>query len=316
MQVEDLPPDNNSIYAPSDRFISGDWVYTYKIVSGTNKVEFDKYNFKTAEKISLTPLNNLYRLESPAIVQQGAFIHFIGGNQIGDTPNGISKKSYYVYNTISDSWVKEADFPAGARKSAISTLVNNKLYVGLGYNQGIVNISTNIYYNDLWSYDLITKEWTKMADFPSSDGRVFGASFTIGSKLYMTCGAVAKNGVASQAATKELWCYDTTTNQWTKKANYPGKGEILFANFSIGNYGYVGMGETATYDSYYGKKIDRQFFKYDPNADRWTEVSNFNFNPGISKAVSGSNGVIGIVGGGTDQNSTATNSLYIFVPAK
>uniref|UniRef100_A0AC34F6E3 Uncharacterized protein n=1 Tax=Panagrolaimus sp. ES5 TaxID=591445 RepID=A0AC34F6E3_9BILA len=315
-QLENLPSDNGGMIGTADYFVSGDWIYTYRVASQhiTTIADLHKYNYKTRQKVLLTPYDPIYRLEKPAILQEGSNVHLIGGDRISGYQNAITTKSHYVYSMTADSWTKEADFPGGERRNPVAIVANHKLYVGMGYKAGSFGSSSgSTYYTDFWSYDLTTKVWKKVSDFPQSKGRLLSGSFSIGSKLYITGGAAAETGSSSSStASKETWCYDTVTDQWSKKADYPGKGEIAFTNFSIGNFGYVGLGESLTYHSHLGKNLDRQFFKYDPANDKWTEVSKL--NQGISQGMSGTNGIQGFAGGGSDSYGAPDKTLYVFSP--
>jgi len=312
-RVNNLPADNGGLIGNANNFVRGDWIYTYKAASSTTtaSAEFSRFNYLTNEKVNLSPFDKVYIAQNAAVIQAGTFIHFIAGDRVGDYQNLGNTNTHYIYNTTSDSWSQEADFPGGLRRNPVSIYYNNKLFVGLGYSPAITDVRGNIYYADMWSYDLGTKTWKKMADFPMRKGRLLNGAFNIGSKIYITCGSVAINDYSSQP-TKETWCYDTATDQWSQKANYPGSGEISFANFAIGSYGYVGMGETTTYNSYYGKNLDYHFYKYDPSGDKWTEVSNFKTL--FSLPLSGANNTIALVGGGTDFNNIPNKSLYKFTP--
>jgi N-acetylneuraminic acid mutarotase len=316
-QLENLPSDNGGMVGTADYFISGDWIYTYRVASQhiSTIAEFNKYNYKTRQQVFLTPYDPIYRLEKSAILQEGSNVHLIGGDRIGGYQNAITTKSHYVYDMTTDSWIKEADFPGGERRNPVAFVTNNKLFIGMGYKSGSFSAipSPTTYYTDFWSYELTTKVWKKLSDFPQSKGRLLSGSFAIGSKLYITGGGAGQTGDnASAVVSKETWCYDTSTDQWTRKADYPGKGEMAFTNFSIGNFGYVGLGESLSYDSYYGKKLDTQFFKYDPASDKWTEVSNPNQR--ISLGMSGTNGIQGFAGGGNDASGAPNKTLYVFTP--
>jgi N-acetylneuraminic acid mutarotase len=55
---------------------------------------------------------------------------------------------------------------------------------------------------------------------------------------------------------------------WIQKSNYPGNVKQSATGFSIGNYGYLGLGYEA-----FGYATD--FEKYDPLSDSWTPIANF-----------------------------------------
>jgi N-acetylneuraminic acid mutarotase len=133
------------------------------------------------------------------------------------------------------------------------------------------------------------------------------AYFNVNGKLYVTGG----NGDNSTPV-KETWCYDPGTNQWSRKADYPGQGWINLSTFNTGGYGYVGLGETASYDSYFGRNLYPNFYKYNTTTDKWTEVSNFGGNliqPFVANVESGI-----LIGAGFDSSSAPSRALFIFKP--
>lgn len=315
LQLDDVPIDNGGLIPSADYFVNGDLLYTYRVGSAgiSTRVEFSKYNYKTKERITLTPFDNIFRLDKSAVMQEGSNIHFITGEQTAAFQNSTMTKVHRIYNTVTDTWTNADDFPGGERKNAVSMVANNKLYVGMGYLPAVLLVSGNTYYKDFWAYDLATKVWEKVTDFPEATGRIFNASFSIGSKIYIVAGATGDSGLFSTpVSSKETWCYDATSNQWTKKADYPGAGQISFNSFAIGNYGYVGMGESITYNSYFGQNIDGHFYKYDPAGDKWTEISNI--NQVISNPLSGANSTQGFVGAGGDPSGYSNKTLYVFTP--
>jgi N-acetylneuraminic acid mutarotase len=314
-QLQDLPRPRYEAPEPS-YFMIGDWIYMYEVVlvNSDNKIEFSKYNYKTKQKLSLTPLESGYRLHGPAIVQEGELVHFIGGDLIGNniTQSSHGSKRHYVYNTTSDNWKREGDFPGNIRMDAISTIVGQKIFFGMGNSVNFDDYSKTRVLTDLWSYDLRAKVWTRVSSFPQDKGRTHHATFNIGSKMYLTAGIAEKSGVSESTLSKETWSYDASNDTWEKKADYPGVGQVNFANFTIGNFGYVGLGESYTYDSYFGRNLSTKFFKYDPALNEWTETTNI--DRGIATPLSLSNGLIGLVGGGRNSNSIFTRELFIYTP--
>ena len=307
--LSDLPFQDYGFASNSEKILVGDWIYNNMIVSGT-ATEFSKYNYKTGQWIKLTPLAGGYMYQKGAIVVFGDKIHFICGDQTGNYQPAITSKAHYVYNISSDSWNKEADFPGEERRTPLYGVIGGKIYMGLGVNFGSSSAPKNNYHQDMWSYDPATKIWQKLTDFPDIAGRLSQANLVLASKIYLTAGMV-KSGYQT-ISSKETWCYDPVGNQWSKKAPFPGKGEMLFANFTIQNYGYVGMGESASYNSYYGKNLEGGMYRYDPIADRWLQVSSgYEL---LSRPFSASNGIIGFVGGGMNASSDYQSKLYYFTP--
>ncbi|QIL40695.1 hypothetical protein G7074_16335 [Pedobacter sp. HDW13] len=307
--LPDLPFENYGFAYNAEKILVGDWIYNNMIISGT-ATEFSKFNYKTGQRVKLTPLAGGFVYQKGAIISIGDQIHFICGERAGNYQSWVVTKVHYVYNISTDSWIKEADFPGEERRTPVFGVIGNKIYVGLGVNSGTISMPKNTFHQDMWSYDPSTKVWQKLTDFPDAGGRMLQANFVIGSKLYFTAG-VAKSG-NQNISSKDTWGYDVASNQWAKKAPFPGKAEVLFANFTIGGYGYVGMGESMGYNSYNGKNLENAMYRYEPNANRWQRVSNgYQL---VSDPFSASNGSIGLIGGGTDANSDYTPQLYYFTP--
>ncbi len=133
--------------------------------------------------------------------------------------------------------------------------------------------------------------WSEMIPFPGTP-RINAFYFSIGDKLYF--GAGNGNGIKNM---NDFWEYNTTTEEWTQKADFGGSPRTNAVGFSIGNFGYAGCGALwqSTYTCY------KDFWKYDPSSDTWTQVADFGGDVRKS-ALSFSIGTKGYVGLG----STAT----------
>src|SRR6185312_9386439 len=82
-------------------------------------------------------------------------------------------------------------------------------------------------------------KWIQIADF-GGGGRARAFALTIGTKSYIV------GGHSGQGSTLKLlsdfWEYDPSTDKWTQKADYPGRGWEYLRGFSINNKGYIGTG--------------------------------------------------------------------------
>ena len=147
-----------------------------------------------------------------------------------------------------------------------------------------------------------SQSWVNRPNLPSTSRSAVG-SFNIGSKGYFIGGETA-------AATNlvDTWEYNTETNSWSQKADYPGVGTQKGAAFSINGIGYYGLGTAGgqlySYNSqnntwtqkatcaipsvsfwsttYFviGTKAyfldqNKKFFFYDSTTDSWTLLSDF-----------------------------------------
>ncbi len=167
-------------------------------------------------------------------------------------------------NSTSDplgNWVKKSDFEGLARGAAVSFVIDDKAYVGLGYNSDD-NAPNDGYLLDFWSYNAATDSWNKIADFPGH-GRVNSVGFSVNKKGYVGTGYDGTNKL------KDIWEYDPASNTWTKKDDFLGGARYKAVAFSLNNYGYIGTG----YGDDSSDKID--FYKFDPTAasgSQWEKV--------------------------------------------
>jgi PKD repeat protein len=100
------------------------------------------------------------------------------------------------------------------------------------------------------------------------------ASFTIGSNIYFVSGwAVSEYAVGGYPAPMNyaVWQFNTTTNTWSQKNNFPGTQVYGASGFSIGNYGYVVNG----WDSTGSGEGPSTTWQYDPSADTWSQKAAF-----------------------------------------
>jgi N-acetylneuraminic acid mutarotase len=74
---------------------------------------------------------------------------------------------------------------------------------------------------------------------------------------------------------KDLWKYNPSSNSWTQRASTIGVGRIAAVGFSIGNYGYVSLGEA------YSGSFFSDLQQYDPSSNTWSAKANF---PGTTRA--------------------------------
>ena len=154
-----------------------------------------------------------------------------------------------------DTWTQKADFPGTARNSAVAMAVDEKGYLGTGYD------GTN-YLNDFWEFNPTTNTWAQKADFPGS-GR-YGA--------YVCCGQ--NNG----EYVDDFWKFDPSTESWTQlrdisdssDEDYDDDYTITRTNgvaFVIDGAAYLTCGESGSLRS--------DTWKYYPATDLWENVAKF-----------------------------------------
>jgi N-acetylneuraminic acid mutarotase len=135
-------------------------------------------------------------------------------------------------------------------------------------------------------------QWTRKKDYPggNTEGPV---GFAIGDKLYA--------GITNGAF--DFWEFNPAANTWTSKRTGPGRNGMVF--FSIGAYGYAGLGSLFL-------SSPPTFSRYDPALDTWTSIADFPGQTG-SDATGFSIGNKGYVLSG-NSNDTGTK-FYEYDPA-
>ena len=104
-----------------------------------------------------------------------------------------------------------------------------------------------------------SQSWINRPNLPSTARAAVG-SFAIGSKGYFIGGETSGSGNLV-----DTWEYDTATNTWAQKANYPGIGTQKGVAFSINGVGYYGLGTGGG-----------SLYSYNSNSDTWTQKTTCN----------------------------------------
>jgi N-acetylneuraminic acid mutarotase len=176
----------------------------------------------------------------------------LGYNQ---TNNPKYLSDFYRYDYNNNKWGKIASFPDSmARTNAVAFSVNNKGYVGTGYDG-------NNYLSDFWEYNPATNSWRRVKTLAiGSNGRRNAVAFAIGSNGYVGTGFDGGNNLM------DFWKYtpDADSGVWSPAANI-GFKRAYSTSFVINGYGYVVTGEN-------NGQYCQDFWKYDPTADKWTRM--------------------------------------------
>jgi hypothetical protein len=115
---------------------------------------------------------------------------------------------------------------------------------------------------------LINDKWFRRKNYPSNIYSI-GTYGSIGDSFeFYVSGSKAYGGIYTK---KEFWSYDPETDNWTKKANFPGTLRYGGSGFSLGGKIYFGTGNPYTGDNAYLN----DFWKYDIVSDTWTKLNNF-----------------------------------------
>ena len=198
-------------------------------------------------------------------------------------------KSLTRYNPDTDGWQTMAQKPGeGSSMKAPAFVINGKVYVPAA--------------EEMYEYNPLADAWAKKS-YPSALGYLGSSvAFSIGDKGYMGIGWIHQQ----EKNTPMLFEYDPGTDQWTRKADFPGTLRSNTVFFSLPNgRAYVGLGTT----------LDNQylndFWEYDPVTDSWCRVEDF---PGAARysAIAFTIGNKAYIGVGYD--GTFKSDLWEFSP--
>lgn len=163
---------------------------------------------------------------------------------------------FWEFNPAAPSgqqWTRKADFMGSARYNAIGFFVNNKGYIGTGYDGN--------WLKDFYEYDPTNDKWTQIVSLGGSK-REEAIAFVIENKAYVTTGR--NNG----AYVYDLWAFDSSTAQWTQKLDIDEEDDyVVYRNgavaASLNGLGYVFTGTNGTSLG--------TVWEYDPTSDTWEE---------------------------------------------
>jgi hypothetical protein len=161
---------------------------------------------------------------------------------------------------IKDQWFRHKDAPIELTGS-FSTVVNDKLYVGINDNRGF------------WTWSPTVDQFIRLSNFPGP-ARSDGNGFAIGNSIYFGTGL----GFSSNNMV-DFWSYDISSDAWTQKSNFAGAGREGSFAFSVNGSGYLGGGQYNYPGIYYGPYDD--LWNYNPSNDHWAKLTGLVVGPGV-----------------------------------
>ncbi|WP_053991578.1 kelch repeat-containing protein [Mangrovimonas sp. TPBH4] len=153
-------------------------------------------------------------------------------------------------------WVEVSVFDGVPRSNAVAFTIDNKGYMGTGYDG-------DDYLNDFWAYDFDGNYWYQLSDLPGV-ARSYAVAFDANNKGYVGLGYDGE----TNDELGDFYSYDPQANTWTAIADFGGGTRRGAVAFSSETAGYVGTG-------YDGQNDKKDFWKYDPSADTWTLQTGF-----------------------------------------
>ena len=115
----------------------------------------------------------------------------------------------------------------------------------------------------------LSYNWVKKANFGGA-ARHRCTAFSVGNKGYVGGGHI-NSGVPVYH--EDFWQYDPGSDTWTQIADFGGGKRYHSAAFSIGEFGYVGLGEDDV-DEYHS-----DFYRYSPQYNIWQAIADMPGHP-------------------------------------
>lgn len=260
-------------------------------------------------------LGNWKEIAEPAASVRSGAVSFVLNDKgyfgLGYNGTNSSAKGYKTdfWGFNGSGWNDDiAAFPGAPREQAVAFVVNNKAYVGLGYND-----DSNATLADFWEYDPTSKEWTEIGEFPIP---LYNAvAFVVDGRAFVGTG---KN--ANDEWETRFWEFDATNRKWPavgdSYTSIPGnKRQGAFA-FVVNSTAYIGGG-------YSNGSYRKQLYTFTPSSDAEmqdiTLDDDDDYYDEFSEAV-GRTGVVTFVWNGkvyfaTGSSGSALSSVYEYDPA-
>ncbi|MCF0060456.1 galactose oxidase [Dyadobacter chenwenxiniae] len=299
-----LPSFGGSIRTNAVSFVIGDIGYIgtgYTNETVARVKDFWAYNTKTKIWSQVADFPGTGRNNATAFVLKGKGYVGTGYDYILTDNNGY-KKDFYQYDPVGNKWSKKADFAGGTRQFSTSFVVNDRAFVGLGYN------GTNTF-QDFYEYDPTGDKWVEMATFIG--GKRTGAiTFTIDNTAYVGFGR-SNSGTQS----KDFYSFDPSGGDgkgaWTRiefeddfdEDDFPARAFGLA--MVINSKAYIVGGEGRS-----------DVWEYDARTNDWTERASF---PGSARGYAGGF-VVGSIGyfgtGSSNGTGGGTDDFWGFDPTQ
>jgi N-acetylneuraminic acid mutarotase len=170
----------------------------------------------------------------PGEAANDLFCTVIGGciyTTLGYTTVGFNSDTY-KYDPGTNSWTRLADCPIACACTAGFTM-DSVFYVGTGFD--------GANHKDFYRYDTRTDNWKRVADLP--DARILSNGVNINNKGYILLGRYWNGALNGGHLLSDIVEYDPVSDTWIKRGSCECGARQNAIVFSIGEKGYVVMGE-------------------------------------------------------------------------
>jgi len=183
-------------------------------------------------------------------------------NQVGNWVGTAMHRTFWQYNTLTDTWTQKNNLPFTPRNDMASFVVGGVGFAGLGFDS-LLNTR-----DDWWKYNEATDTWTQLSNFPGGD-RLGAATFNWNGKGYIMGGESWRIiDTSFHRVYKDLWEYTPATDSWTRLNDFPGAARGFGFCHVIDNMLYAGLGSDDSLGVYYSDN-----FKCDLTTGIWSAMA-------------------------------------------
>ena len=138
-------------------------------------------------------------------------------------------------------------------------------------------------------YCLSAQNWVQVQSVPDNYRTDHSFAFSIGDTGYMVSGNTAAG------FSDDFYTYNASTNQWSKKDDFPGAARGFAIGDVVDGKAYFGFGSD-------GNSALDDFWEYDPTTDQWTELASCDCDARTHPAMVALNGYVYVGLGGSGGN--------------
>lgn len=213
----------------------------------------------------------------------------------GNINGSSSLEDFWKYDPLNQYWIPLPDFPGGGRKNAMSFVIGNSAYVGVG-------TTGQSQRRDMYKYDLLNNQWSSLNDYPGNAMRLpFHASCN--GKAYVGGGVTVIGG--NNQLYRDFYEYDPLNDSWRKLADLPFGVRSSGISFTIRDTVYYGLG-------YDGTQSYNDLWAYSVKDSTWSQKASFPGQGRVRAVASSTNLGKAIAGGGFTLNSTYLGDYYVY----
>lgn len=185
---------------------------------------------------------NWSKIATPATSIRAGAVSFVlnGKGYFGLGYNGSPSGSSSARGYKTDFWsfngsVWEENipaFPGTPREQAVAFVLNNKLYVGLGYNDDLEETLS-----DFWEFDPATEIWGPIGDFPAA--LINAVAFVVDGRAFVGTGRKSDDNWENR-----FWEFNPSTRSWPTSPYTTIPGDLREGAFAfvINSTAYIGGG--------------------------------------------------------------------------